>query len=121
MTQRRLDKSTLSASRTLNLSRNEGGYASRVPQDKKLRVSVLNHNTKIFMPTEKRFQKYGDRQNTNISYLKDRDSFDFKNSHAKVYYRGASIGKGDKSDFTSLQKSTPGVGGYNLPSIWDRY
>ena len=57
MTQSRLDKSTLSASRTLNLSRNDGGYASRVPQDKKLRVSVVNHNTKIFMPTEKKIPK----------------------------------------------------------------
>ena len=91
MTQSRIG---LSASRTLNLSRNGGEYPSRLPIDKKERVSVVNHNTKIFMPTEKRFQKYEDRQNTNISYLKGRDSFDFKNNHAKVYYRGASIGKG---------------------------
>lgn len=46
---------------------------------------------------------------------------DLLDSHAKVYYKGASIGVGNKSDFTSLHKSNPGVGVYNLPSIWDRY
>lgn len=73
------------------------------------------------MPTERRFQEYKDKANNNVSYLKDRSSMDFKDGHAKVYYKGASIGRGNKLDFTALQKSTPGVGGYNLPSIWDRY
>jgi hypothetical protein len=41
--------------------------------------------------------------------------------HAKMFYKGASIGKGQKHDFTTLQKQNPGVGVYHLPSIWDRY
>lgn len=43
------------------------------------------------------------------------------NKHSKQYYRGASIGKGNKTDFTSMVKDNPGPGGYHLPSIWDRY
>ena len=110
---------TLNSSRTINVSRNIGSYVVRLPLSKKDRVSVVNHNTKIFMPTERRFVEFKDKQNNNVSYLKDRNSMDFKNEHAKAYYKGASIGKGNKSVFTTIQ--TPGVGGYNLPSIWDRY
>jgi hypothetical protein len=112
---------TMNASRTISVTKNLGEYALRLPLSKKDRVSVVNHNTKIFMPTERRFLEYRDKQNNNVSYLRERNSMDFKNEHAKVYYKGASIGKGNKLDFTALQKSTPGVGGYNLPSIWDRY
>jgi hypothetical protein len=63
-----------------------------------------------------------DKQNQNVSYLREeKRDFDFKDKHAKVYYRGASIGRGDKYDFTNQYKSNPGVGVYNLPCIWDRY
>jgi hypothetical protein len=56
-----------------------------------------------------------------VSYLRDKYQMDFKDPHAKAYYKGASIGKGSKLDFTNLHRSNPGVGVYNLPSIWDRY
>ena len=87
------------------------------------RPSVVNQNSNIFTPTEKRFQHYVDRENTNCSYLRDRDTpvFDFMENHSKNYYRGASIGKGNKSDFTAERRHSPGVGNYTLPSIWDRY
>lgn len=84
--------------------------------------SVVHHNNNIFTPTEPRFASYVDRQNQNVSYIREeKRDFDFKDKHAKVYYRGASIGKGDKHDFTNQYKSNPGVGVYNLPCIWDRY
>jgi hypothetical protein len=81
----------------------------------------VNHNHNIFIPTEKRFSDYSDKQNQRISYLSDRDDFDFKEKHSKNYYKGAAIGVGDKFDFTHVFKQNPGVGVYNLPSIWDRY
>jgi len=36
-------------------------------------------------------------------------------------YKGASIGRGSKQDFTAVGSGKPGVGEYYLPSIWDRY
>lgn len=84
--------------------------------------SVLHHNHNIFTPTEPRFVNYVDKQNHNVSYIREeKRDFDFLDKHSKLYYRGASIGKADKSDFTSQYKSNPGVGVYNLPCIWDRY
>jgi hypothetical protein len=84
--------------------------------------SIVHHNTNIFTPTEPRFISYIDKQNQNVSYIREeKRDFDFKDKHARVYYRGASIGRGDKYDFTNQYKSNPGVGVYNLPCIWDRY
>ena len=42
-----------------------------------------------------------------------------KEKHSGKFYRGASIGYGDKTDF--VHKGSPGIGKYKLPSIWDRY
>ncbi len=44
---------------------------------------------------------------------------EFKEKHSGKFYRGASVGYGDKTDFA--HKGSPGVGRYKLPSIWDRY
>ncbi len=118
MNSSRVQKNHLTTSRTLNLSQQ---YGYHVPTNKKDRVSVVNHNNKIFTPTEKRFVDFSDKHDSKVSYLKGKDAFDFKDGHAKVYYRGASIGVGDRSDFTKRQRSNRGVGVYNLPSIWDRY
>jgi hypothetical protein len=46
---------------------------------------------------------------------------DYKQSRVNKYYRGASIGRGSKHDFTEMGKGRPGVGEYFLPTIWDRY
>lgn len=35
--------------------------------------------------------------------------------------RGASIGYGEKYDFTKELKSNPGIGKYAIPSLWDKY
>jgi hypothetical protein len=35
--------------------------------------------------------------------------------------RGASIGYGDKYDFTKQYERAPGVGRYQIPSVWDKY
>lgn len=65
--------------------------------------------------------QYRDKPNQNVSYLRERDGLDFKNEHAKIYYKGASIGMGQKFDFSNVFKTNPGVGAYHLPSLWDRY
>ena len=54
-----------------------------------------------------------------VSYL-DVPSMEFKEQGSKRYYRGASIGYGNRMDRTS-DKKQPGVGEYFLPSIFDRY
>lgn len=63
---------------------------------------------------------YKDRQNQNVTYLGNR-SFEFRNPLSKKYYKGAGMGFGFKTDFTKEAKENPGVGNYQLPSIWDRY
>lgn len=84
--------------------------------------SVVHHNSNIFTPSEQRFLVYQDRQNPIVSYIREeKRDFDFRDKHSQVYYKGASIGKGDKHDFTSLYRGNPGVGDYTLPCIWDRY
>ncbi len=80
----------------------------------------MNGNTDIVFAKEKRFMIYQDKQNQNVTYLGNR-SFEFKDCLTKKYYRRASLGKGEKTDFTKEVKSNPGVGNYKLPSIWDRY
>lgn len=62
---------------------------------------------------------YQDRQTNIISYSKLK-SLEFLDS-SKNYYKGASMGKGEKIDFTVPYRGNPGVGNYRLPSIFDRY
>ena len=54
-----------------------------------------------------------------MSYLEDMSEMVMKEKHSGKFYRGASIGYGDKTDFA--HKGSPGIGKYKLPSIWDRY
>ena len=42
---------------------------------------------------------------------------DFENKINK----GAFIGYGNKSDFTKIVQRNPGVGRYQIPSLWDKY
>ena len=57
-----------------------------------------------------------------VSYLsEDKRDFRFINKRVNKYYRGASLGYGNKLDFTKGNKFNPGVGKYVLPTIWDRY
>lgn len=35
--------------------------------------------------------------------------------------RGPHIGFGDKHDFTRNVKFNPGIGKYQIPSLWDKY
>ena len=84
------------------------------------KVSVVHQNNDIFMPREKRFQIYQDKQTNIISYSK-LSSMKFFDPSSKKYYKGAAIGKGEKTDFTYQYRHNPGVGDYKLPSIFDRY
>ncbi len=63
---------------------------------------------------------YQDKQTNIISYSRLPD-MKFEEQHSHKYYKGASIGKGTKADFTLYYKQNPGVGQYKLPSIFDRY
>jgi hypothetical protein len=57
------------------------------------------------MPTEKRFMNYQDKQTDRITYLSEQQrDFDFMDKHSKMFYKGASIGKGQKHDFTMLKR-----------------
>ncbi len=35
--------------------------------------------------------------------------------------KGAFIGYGDKYDFTKDRKDNPGIGKYQIPTVWDKY
>ena len=80
-------------------------------------MSVIQRNTDIFSPSEKRFMNYADKQTDIISYSK-LPNIDLE---LRKHYRGASIGIGQKTDFTRYFRGNPGVGNYKLPSLFDRY
>lgn len=63
---------------------------------------------------------YQDKPSDVVSYSK-LPSMKFEEQQSKKYYKGASMGKGNKSDFTEYYRHNPGVGQYKLPSIFDRY
>ena len=78
----------------------------------------MNHNNDIFIPKATRFQIIK-TSNQNISYIDPEKSSDF--SPKKVGKSGAGVGRGSKFDFTRQFKNNPGVGEYQLPSIWSKY
>ena len=82
-------------------------------------MSVLHSNGDVVFPKEERFQIYQDKQTNVISYSKLKSPQFLDGS--KRWYRGASFGKGSKTDFTVPFRGNPGVGNYRLPSIFDRY
>jgi hypothetical protein len=84
------------------------------------KMSVIHNNGDVVFPSEKRFMIYQDKQTNIISYSK-LPSMKFEEEHSKKYYKGASIGVGNKADFTIYYRQNPGVGQYKLPSIFDRY
>lgn len=63
---------------------------------------------------------YQDKQTNIISYSK-LPSMNFEQAQSRKYYKGASIGRGGKYDFTFFYRDNPGVGQYKLPSIFDKY
>ena len=81
---------------------------------------MVHENNDVVFPKEKRFQLYQDKQTNIISYSK-LSTMKFFDNNSKQYYRGASFGKGEKTDFTHQYRYNPGVGHYKLPSIFDRY
>ena len=80
----------------------------------------MHNNGDVVFPQEKRFQIYQDKQTNIISYSK-LSTMQFKSPTTRQYYKGASFGKGEKTDFTLYHKKNPGVGQYKLPGIFDRY
>ena len=85
------------------------------------RRSVVNSNNTVRFTRESRFfDNLEDKKNPNVCY-QGVSNMDFKDSKSMKYYRGASIGRGSKYDFTEQGKGRPGVGEYFLPTIWDRY
>lgn len=81
--------------------------------------SILNSNSGIAVPKSERFKYPGESAKTKVSYHQGLQDFNFMNVHSGKYYKGASIGKGGKYDFTKERKS-PGVGTYHIPSIFDK-
>lgn len=78
-------------------------------------MHILNDNHEIIIPKAKRFGE-SPRTNPNISYVDLEEISQFRPGR-----KGASIGLGQKYDFTASRKGNPGVGQYRLPSIWDKY
>lgn len=76
---------------------------------------MINDYNEIIIPRAKRFP---DKKPANpyISYVDPEEVSIFRPSG-----KGASIGLGNKHDFTAVRKQNPGVGQYRLPSIWDKY
>ena len=99
-------------------------------------ISAVDTNRDVVFGQEERFPD--GKPSTEFKYKINR-SFDFSSSiideesetmiyesryspdRKGKYYRGASIGRGYKTDFTKLREKCPGVGSYMLPTIWDRY
>lgn len=106
--------------RAIEDSRISGASSQMLGTSRRKKISILQRNSDIFAPTQKRFTDYNDKQTNIISYSK-LPSMQFMDSTTKQYYRGASFGKGQKTDFARVFKGNPGVGDYRLPSIFDRY
>ncbi len=83
--------------------------------------SVYGPNNDIVFSKEKRFTNYEDKQSGIVSYLqeKHRDLIFLETNNKN--YRASSFGFGTKANFTKEFLQNPGVGRYQLPSIWDRY
>ena len=77
----------------------------------------MNHNNDIFMPKANRFSKIKS-SNPNISYINPEKSSDFSPKKIHGVY---GMSRGSKFDFTRQYKHNPGVGEYQLPSIWSKY
>ena len=59
--------------------------------------------------------------NPNVSYRDPTKFSDFYSPRRNMPERGYDMTLGSKIDFTRQYKNTPGVGQYQLPSIWDKY
>lgn len=78
-------------------------------------VNIYNSGGSQFFNRSPRFD---DRKN---NYEADSFSFKPESDFEVKRKRGASIGYGDKSDFTKQYERAPGVGRYQIPSVWDKY
>lgn len=76
----------------------------------------MSPNRNIIFSKEKRFTTFEDPKNSKVTYLKDHCNMALINK-----YKAIGFGYGSKTDFTRERRETPGVGGYKLPTIWDRY
>lgn len=78
----------------------KGQNNSLVRSSLHLEKSVLNSNNRIKFSKEQRFfGNLEDKQSTVVSY-QEPPNMDFRQSRVNKYYRGASIGRGSKHDFT---------------------
>lgn len=76
---------------------------------------MFNVNGSIRFTRSPRFENKQDNEGyQSYTYVRDSD-FDVRKR------KGASIGYGNKHDFTKDIKLNPGVGRYEIPSVWDKY
>ena len=76
----------------------------------------MNQNSDILLAKSPRFEKVKP-VSPRVSYIDPEKSSEFRGGRK----RGWHIGKTHKSDFTEPFKHNPGVGQYQLPSIWSKY
>ena len=75
---------------------------------------MYNSNGTIKFSRSPRFDE--NHENTGSSFTLVRESdFDAKKK------KGTFIGYGEKHDFTKDVKLNPGIGKYQIPSLWDKY
>lgn len=76
-------------------------------------INVYNHGGAQIFSRSPRFEK-GKRNDADSFIYKAESDFDGSK-------RGSSIGYGEKYDFTKQYERAPGVGRYQIPSVWDKY
>ena len=85
------------------------------PKKQKMRgAQVFNINGSIKFSQSKRFEKNQFTGYQSYTYVRDSD-FDSKRK------KGTYIGYGNKHDFTKDYEQAPGVGRYEIQSVWDKY
>ena len=62
-----------------------------------------------------RFADYGKKQSVDLFFYNPDSDFEGKKK------KGTNFGYGEKYDFTKVYEQTPGIGRYEIPSVWDKY
>lgn len=76
----------------------------------------MTKNSDILIPKANRFQTQKPI-NPNVSYIDPEKVSDFSSR----LHKGPAMSRGTKFDFTKPFRNNPGVGEYQLPSIWSKY
>lgn len=97
-----------------NSRSNSLDHSSATLSPRKSHTNVYNTGGGIILGKSKRFSYDKSEDHGDSYFFRPESDFEKKN-------RGAYIGYGKKYDFTKVYEKAPGVGRYQIPSVWDKY